>query len=272
MGILNVTPDSFSDGGRYLAVNDAVEHGLSMIRHGADVVDVGGESTRPGAQRITESEELRRVLTVVRALAGAGIPVTIDTMRSRVAAAALAAGAVGVNDVSGGLADPDMPAFISDARVPYVLSHWRAANGVLSRHAEYQDVVGDVITDLRRRLDVFECAGADLDRIVIDPGLGFAKTAGHNWQILRRLGEIRGIGHRVLIGASRKSFLRNLLAADDGGVTPRDLDAATAVVSALAAAAGAYGVRVHDVTSTALALKTSAAWVAGDSITRGKFT
>lgn len=261
MGILNVTPDSFSDGGRYLAVSDAVEHGLSLIHRGADVVDVGGESTRPGAQRISESEELDRVLPVISALARVGVPVTIDTMRSRVAAAALAVGAVGVNDVSGGLADPEMPAFISDARIPYVLSHWRVANGVMSHHADYHDVVADVIIELRRRLDLFERTGADMDRIIVDPGLGFAKTADHNWQILRRLGEVRGIGCPVLIGASRKSFLRKLIAGDDGVATRRDLDAATAAVSALAATAGVYGVRVHDVTPTAVALKTSAAWV-----------
>ena len=262
MGVLNVTPDSFSDGGRYLAVSDAVQQGLSLVREGADVVDVGGESTRPGAQRVSESEELHRVIPVVSALARVGASVTIDTMRSRVAAAAIAVGAVGVNDVSGGLADPKMPAFISDARVPYVLNHWRATHGVMSHRAEYRDVVRDVVTELRQRLDVFERAGADMDRVIVDPGLGFAKTAEHNWQILGGLAEIRQIERPVLIGASRKSFLRKLISSDDAVATPRDLDTATAAVSALAATASVYCVRVHDVASTVVALKTSAAWIA----------
>ena len=263
MGILNVTPDSFSDGGRYLAADDAVAHGLAMTRDGADIIDVGGESTRPGAHRVSEAEELQRVLPMVSALTRAGVPVTIDTMRSRVAAAAVALGAVGVNDVSGGLADPRMPAFIAEAKVPYILSHWRPASAVMALRATYENVVDDVLDELRCRLDIFERSGADLSQIVVDPGLGFAKTAEHNWQLLSHLDDLHQLGYPVLIGASRKSFLRNLIDPVRADPTTSQLDTATAVVSAIAGEAGVYCVRVHDVTPSVAAIKIVAAWANG---------
>lgn len=257
MGILNVTPDSFSDGGRYFRVNDAVRHGLKLARDGADIVDVGGESTRPGSQRTAESQELQRILPVVSALTQLGVPVTIDTMRSRTAAAAVAVGAAGVNDVSGGLADPQMAGFIADARVPYVLVHRRPVGAAVADPVGYTDVVGE----LRERLDLFNRAGADLDRIIIDPGLGFAKPAEHNWQLLNRLPELFGLGRPVLIGASRKSFLRKLISSKSESVTLGELDTATAALSALVAGAGVYCVRVHDVRSSVVAVRMSEAWM-----------
>ncbi|MHA3021777.1 dihydropteroate synthase [Mycobacterium sp. BMJ-28] len=260
MGIVNVTPDSFSDGGRYLAHDAAVQHGLSLLEAGADVVDVGGESTRPHATRTDESEELRRVVPVIRDLARAGVAVTVDTMRSSVAAAALAAGAVGVNDVSGGLADTNMARVIADARVPYVAMHWRSPSKDMHDHARYTDVVGDVITELGRRLEALDRAGVDLHQVVVDPGIGFAKTAAHNWQVLNGLRAFAVLNRPLLVGASRKSFLRKAIEATHAGVTTESLDAATAAVSALAARAGAHCVRVHDVTSTRIALTRPSSW------------
>jgi dihydropteroate synthase len=260
MGIVNVTPDSFSDGGRYLAHDDAVRHGLSLVEAGADVVDVGGESTRPRAARTDESEELRRVVPVVRELARAGVAVTIDTMRSSVAAAALVAGAVGVNDVSGGLADTNMARVIADARVPYVAMHWRSPSKDMHGHARYTDVVGEVIAELGQRLETLERAGVDLQQVVVDPGLGFAKTAAHNWEVLNGLEALAALDRPVLVGASRKSFLRKVIESGRSEVTTEALDTATAVVSALAARSGAHCVRVHDVGSTRTALTVQGCW------------
>ncbi|HEV3382492.1 MAG TPA: dihydropteroate synthase [Trebonia sp.] len=262
MGIVNVTPDSFSDGGAYVQTARAVEHGLVLARSGADIIDVGGESTRPGAVRVTEAEELKRVLPVVRELAQAGVIVTIDTMRSHVAHAALQAGAAAVNDVSGGLADPAMARIVANARVPYIAMHWRGPSSEMHKHATYQDVVSDVVEELRKRLESLVNAGISLDRIVLDPGLGFAKNAAHNWELLARLEELRALGQAVLVGASRKSFLGRLPGAEHGTRPPSGRDAATAAISALAAAAGAYCVRVHEVKSTLDAVQVAAAWTA----------
>ncbi len=259
MGILNVTPDSFSDGGRHLAVTDAVGHGLRMVGQGADLVDVGGESTRPGAARVSEAEELRRVLPVVRALSEAGARVSIDTMRASVAEAAVDAGAVLVNDVSGGLADRAMLPFLADAGLPCVLMHWRAHAHLMERRAAYRDVVEDVRSELARRVDTALAAGVAADRIVLDPGLGFAKQAGHNWALLARLPRLLSLGLPLLVGASRKRFLADCVDHGDlDPALPADRDDASAAVAALVAAHGAWGVRVHDVPAAAAAARVAA--------------
>ncbi len=255
MGVLNVTPDSFSDGGRYADVDAAVAHGVRLRADGAGLVDVGGESTRPGADRVDADIESARVLPVVRALTSAGVPVSIDTTRARVAEAALAAGAVVVNDVSGGLADPDMARVVRDAGCPWVLMHWRGHSRQMSELASYRDVVADVRAELDKRVSAALAAGVAADRIIIDPGLGFAKTAAHNWQLSARLPELLQLGYPLLFAASRKSYLGLLLAGPDG--TPRptaDREMATVATSVLAVAAGAWGVRVHDVRATVDAL------------------
>lgn len=261
MGVVNVTPDSFSDGGQWFAGNAAIQHGFELAAEGADIVDVGGESTRPGASRVDGEEERRRVVSVVAELAGAGVFVSIDTMRSEVAEAALAAGARMVNDVSGGLADSRMPEVVARADVPYVVMHWRGHSADMQRRAVYDDVVADVAGELRERVDAVASSGVDPDRIVIDPGLGFAKTAEHNWQLLVNLQRLEGLGHPVLVAASRKAFLGRLLAEPEGTgrpVTHRD-DASVAVAT-LAAAAGVWGVRAHRVRPTADAIRVAAAW------------
>lgn len=246
VGVLNVTPDSFSDGGRYRDRAAAIEHGLRMWREGADLVDVGGESTRPGAERVAAEEEIRRVLPVVRELAAAGAAVSIDTMRARVAEAALAAGAVVVNDVSGGQADPDMARVVRDHGVPWILMHWRGHSKGMQQLATYADVVADVRTELLRCVERAVAAGVPPESLIIDPGLGFAKTATHNWQLLAGLPELVATGFPVLVGASRKAFLGAVLADTDGAPRPvAEREDATAAVTALAALAGAWGVRVH---------------------------
>jgi dihydropteroate synthase len=248
VGVLNVTPDSFSDGGRYLHLEDALAHGVEMWTDGADLVDVGGESTRPGAGRVDADTEIARVRPVIRGLSAAGVAVSVDTTRARVAEAAIEAGAVIVNDVSGGLADPDMARVVAAANVPWILMHWRGASQDMDSLATYTDVVADVRTELTRQVDAAVAAGVDPSAIVLDPGLGFAKRAEHNWILLRHLDALMDLGFPVLVGASRKRFLGSLL-ADRAGV-PRPPDGredATAAVSALVAAAGAWGVRVHDV-------------------------
>jgi dihydropteroate synthase len=260
MGIVNVTPDSFSDGGRYLTAPSAIEHGLALARSGADIVDVGGESTRPGAGRVTAEEELRRVLPVVRELSAAGLTVTIDTTRSLVAETALKAGAAGVNDVSGGLVDPAMARLVASARVPYIAMHWRGPSRDMQQRAVYGDVVAEVTAELRDRRDALREAGIDQRQIVLDPGLGFGKQPRHNWALLNRLPELMALGQPVLVGASRKAFLGAALRSGDDVPPPAARDAATAAVSALAAAAGAYCVRVHDVTATLDAVRVAAEW------------
>lgn len=251
MGVLNVTPDSFSDGGRYADLDAAVEHGIRLHREGADLIDIGGESTRPGARRVDADTEAARVLPVIRALAAAGVPMSIDTTRAVVADAALAAGASVVNDVSGGLADPAMGAVVAAAGCPWILMHWRGHSERMHELAEYRDVVTEVRAELAARVDDALAAGVAADRIVIDPGLGFAKRPEHNWQLTARLGELLDLGHPVLFAASRKSYLGRLL-ADPAG-EPRPVDqrtAATIATSVLAVAAGVWGVRVHEVRET----------------------
>lgn len=257
MGIVNVTPDSFSDGGRYLDADAAVAHGLELMAQGADLIDVGGESTRPGADRPDEAEELRRVIPVVRRLTGAGVRVSVDTMRAAVAAAALEAGAQVVNDVSGGLADPRILEVVANAPgTTYVAMHWRAHGAVMNDYARYGDVVADVRAELSARVAAAVAAGIARERLVLDPGLGFSKDAEHNWALLARLPELAALGYPLLIGASRKRFLGALLAGPDG--TPGDLaarDAATAALSVVAAQQGAWAVRVHDVPSSVAAVR-----------------
>src|SRR6478752_383676 len=216
MGIVNVTPDSFSDGGRWPDTATAVQRGRDLVRLGADLVDVGGESTRPGAHRVSPDTEAARVVPVIRALASDGIACSVDTTRAAVARSALDAGALLVNDVSGGLADPEMAAMVADAGVPWILMHWRGPSDVMQSLAHYSDVVDDVRAELLARIDAAVAAGVAADALVIDPGLGFAKDAWHNWTLLRRLDVLVGVGLPVLVGASRKRFLGELL-ADPGG-------------------------------------------------------
>jgi dihydropteroate synthase len=255
MGVLNVTPDSFSDGGRYADLDAAVRHGLRMYRDGAQLVDVGGESTRPGADRVDAQTEAARVLPVIRELAAHGVPMSIDTYRASVAAAALAAGVTVVNDVSGGLADPDMGKVVAETGCPWVLMHWRGHAKKMRELANYTDVVTDVKAELSQRIADALAAGVAADRIVIDPGLGFAKRAADNWQLTARLPELLALGFPVLFAASRKSYLGALLAGPDGSPRPTaERAAATIATSVLAVAAGVWGVRVHDVRGTVDAL------------------
>ncbi|MEW2128849.1 dihydropteroate synthase [Streptomyces sp. NPDC005435] len=260
MGVVNVTPDSFSDGGRWFDTTNAVKHGLDLVAEGADLVDVGGESTRPGATRVDEAEELRRVIPVVRGLAAEGVVVSVDTMRASVAEQSLAAGAALVNDVSGGLADPAMLPVVAAAGAPFVVMHWRGllAGGNVRGH--YADVVTEVTDELRARVDAVLAAGVAPDRIVVDPGLGFSKDAADDLALLAHLDRLRALGHPLLVAASRKRFLGHVLAGPDGVTPPaRERDAATAAVSALAAQAGAWAVRVHEVRATADAVRVARA-------------
>jgi dihydropteroate synthase len=263
MGVINVTPDSFSDGGQFLATEAAIEHGLAMARAGADLVDVGGESTRPGATRIDVEVELARVLPVVGALSGAGIAVSIDTMRAEVARAAVDAGAVVVNDVSGGLSEPAILEAVADLGVPYVAMHWRGYGDRMDELAVYDDVVTDVVAELAERVASAIAAGIDPSAVVVDPGLGFAKEAEHNWALLKHLDALLALGHPVLVGASRKRFLGTLLAVDGEPRALDQRDKATDAISALAAAAGAWCVRVHDVRGTRDAVEVAARWAQG---------
>lgn len=249
MGVVNVTPDSFSDGGAWFTPEDAVAHGRALVAAGADLLDVGGESTRPGAERPSLAEELRRVVPVIEALREVA-PVSIDTMRADVAAAALDAGAVIVNDVSGGLADPEMGALVAERGVPFIAMHWRGHSKTMQSLAVYDDVVADVSRELVARVEALAAAGVSPDRIVLDPGFGFAKTAEHNWELLRRLDEVMALGHRVLVGTSRKTFLGLVGRAPDAVRPPLERDVATAVTTAHAAGLGVWAVRVHDVVGT----------------------
>jgi dihydropteroate synthase len=270
MGVVNVTPDSFSDGGQWYGAAAAIKRGLDLVAQGADVVDVGGESTRPGAQRVSADEELSRIRPVITELVKAGVVVSVDTMRAQVADFALEAGVSLVNDVSGGLADPYMPRLVAKARVPYVVMHWRGHSHDMHSRAVYQDVVREVRDELARRIDAVTAEGVDPSMIVLDPGLGFSKLPdwhgpdAHNWQLLTRLSEVARIGGRdfpVLVGASRKRFLGKLLAGPDGVPRPfAENDDATVAVTALAAAAGAWCVRVHQVPANADAVRVAAAW------------
>lgn len=248
MGVLNVTPDSFSDGGRYADLDAAVRHALRMRAEGADIIDIGGESTRPGADRVDPDVECDRVLPVIRRLAAHDVPMSIDTTRATVAEAALLAGARIVNDVSGGLADPDMGRVVAAAGCPWVLMHWRGHSRRMGDLAVYTDVVKEVRAELLERVDAAVAAGVAPERLILDPGLGFAKRPEHTWRLYAHLDELIALGYPVLVGSSRKSHLGALLADPDG--TPRgtdDREAATIATTVLSVAAGAWGVRVHEV-------------------------
>jgi dihydropteroate synthase len=256
MGVLNVTPDSFSDGGRYADLGAAVAHGVAMRAEGADLVDVGGESTRPGAERIDATTEIARVVPVIRELAAASVPMSIDTTRAAVAAEALEAGASVVNDVSGGLADPTMAKVVAEAGCPWILMHWRGHSRQMQQLAVYGDVVAEVRAELAQRVADALTAGVAEDKIIVDPGLGFAKTAEHNWLLSAHLNEIISLGYPVLFAASRKSYLGKLLADAQGRPRPVDgREAATLATTVLAVAAGAWGVRVHDVGASVDAIR-----------------
>jgi dihydropteroate synthase len=260
MGILNVTPDSFSDGGRWEAAPAAVAHGLAMAAEGADHVDVGGESTRPGADRVAAEEELRRVLPVVAELARQGVAVSIDTTRAQVAAAAIEAGAVLVNDVSGGLADPGMARVVADAGVPWVLMHWRGHSRDMAAAAVYADPVAEVRRELLDRVDAALAAGVDAGQLVLDPGFGFAKELPHDLALLAHLDAFVDLGFPLLVGTSRKRFLgRVLTGSGDRVPSPAERDTATLATSVLAAQAGAWAVRVHAVAATVDAVRVVAA-------------
>ena len=263
MGVVNVTPDSFSDGGRWATTELAVAHGRQLIAQGADLLDVGGESTRPGARRVDLAEEQNRVLPVIRELADAGVAVSVDTIHAATAAAAIEVGAVVVNDVSGGLADPAMAGVLADAGVVYICQHWRGDPGTMDRLTDYSalgGVVDGVETELRERLDELDAAGAGLRQVVIDPGLGFAKTHAQSWRLLAATERLRvDLGLPVLIGSSRKRFLAAAVPGS-AAADPIARDAATAATTALAALAGAWAVRVHEVPANRDAVRTASLW------------
>lgn len=268
MGVLNVTPDSFSDGGRWFDTGRAVEHGRRLVAQGADLVDVGGESTRPGASRPTAQEELDRILPVVTALAAEGVTISVDTMRAEVARAAVDAGAVLVNDVSGGRADPAMFETVADLEAPYVLMHWRAHSVTMQEQTRYADVVADVVSELRAQLDLALAAGIAPEHIALDPGIGFSKTADQNWEVLAATERFHELGHPLLVATSRKRFLGVLLADDDGTLRPPlERDDATTATTALAAGAGAWCIRAHAVRPTADAVRVAARWAAAGPVT-----
>ncbi|HEY1532349.1 MAG TPA: dihydropteroate synthase [Galbitalea sp.] len=260
VGVLNVTPDSFSDGGKFTKVDAAISHAVALRAAGADFIDVGGESTRPGAERIDASAERKRVLPVLKELLDREIPVSIDTMNASTARAAAEIGVLVVNDVSGGLADPDMLRTVAETGVHYIASHWKAPSDSMDQEAVYKNVVSEVRNALKARIAEMLVWGISPDKIVLDPGLGFAKTGDHNWALLKALPRLASIGYPLLIGASRKRFLAPFV---DEGAPSAERDFATAVVSALAAQAGVWGVRVHDVESTASALAVWSAWNSG---------
>ena len=260
MGVVNVTPDSFSDGGQWFEPSAAFEHGRELMAQGADILDVGGESTRPGAERPSVAEEKRRVLPVVAALVAAGAVVSVDTMRAEVAAEALAVGAGIVNDVSGAMADPDMAGLVATAGVPFVAMHWRGHSVDMQSRAVYDDVVADVVAELSQRAGELVGAGIAADRIVLDPGFGFAKLTGHNWSLLRGLDRLLELDHPILVGTSRKTFLGRLgVPAGGAPREPLDRDPATAATSMHAARVGAWGVRVHHIPSTLDAMRVARA-------------
>ena len=257
-GVLNVTPDSFSDGGLWDNTVKAVERARALVADGADVIDVGGESTRPGATPIDADEEQRRVLPVVRALVDDGITVSIDTMRASTATASVSLGATYVNDVSGGLADPNMVTAVTHSPAIYIAMHWRGDSTVMDSLAVYDDVTRDVMSELGERVERIMDAGLEPNRLWLDPGLGFAKNLEHNWELLRNIETFVEMGYPVLVGASRKRFLAEF------GKSPADRDEATAVISVLSAEAGVAAVRVHDVGRTARAFAVRAAWQGGE--------
>ncbi|GAA1871528.1 dihydropteroate synthase [Brevibacterium marinum] len=256
MGVLNVTPDSFSDGGRYFDHEAAIAHGLRLVNSGAEIIDVGGESTRPGSVRVDEDEELRRVIPVIRELAAAGAVISVDTMRAKVAEASLGVGAHIINDVSAGLSDPTMLTVAAETQAPVVLMHWRGYLDRVSASFHYDDVVAEVISELKTRIDEAIAVGVEHGNIILDPGLGFSKNAEHNWQILAALDDFAELDHRLLVAASRKRFISTLLSPEDPMLTPEAAkDQATAAITALSAKAGAWAVRVHEPTTSAIAAK-----------------
>lgn len=263
MGVVNVTPDSFSDGGRWTDPASAIAHGLALVADGADLVDVGGESTRPGALRVDAAEEAARVLPVVRGLAAEGVQVSVDTMRAQIAEQAIEAGAVLVNDVSGGRADDAMFGVVAQARVPFVVMHWRTHADRMQQRTHYDDVVGEVVTELREQVERAVSAGIATENIIVDPGLGFAKTGEQNWTVLKNLSAIGDLGHRVLVAASRKRFLGDVLMDHDGPRPVDEREDATAAVSALAAFHGAWCVRVHRVRPSRDAVAVAGRWSRG---------
>ncbi len=261
MGVVNVTPDSFSDGGRYASHDAAIAHGRALLADGADLLDIGGESTRPGATRVAPSDEQARILPVVEALAAEGATISVDTMNAATAVAAVAAGARIVNDVSGGIADPDMLAAVAGTDADVVLQHWRGHSADMYGTAVYEDIVAEVVGELGERVAAARAAGIPDHRIVIDPGFGFGKTPEQNWRVVRGLGRLVVGGQRVLVGTSRKRMLAVAASGADIELTGEDdLDLATAVTSVLAAQAGVWAVRVHDVAATRLALAVRTAW------------
>ena len=251
MGVLNVTPDSFSDGGKWASTDAAIEHAIILRDQGADLIDVGGESTRPGAKRVSPADEQTRVIPVITELARQGLVISVDTLNSETALAAAGAGATIINDVSGGLADPAMASVAARTGLIYVAMHWRGHAQQMERLAEYVDVVAEVRAELAARVAALTAAGVARERIVLDPGLGFAKRAGHDWRLLAHFDVFDDLGLPFMVGASRKRFLAGALPA---GAPILARDVPTAVVSVLAAQAGAWAVRVHDVAATRAAL------------------
>jgi len=239
MGILNVTPDSFADGGRHNEFDAAVARGLEMIAEGVDIIDIGGESTRPGAERVSEAEEIERTIPVITELANYGARISIDTMRASTAEAAVKAGASIINDVSGGLADPHMLQTAARLQVPYIAMHWRGQSKDMNSRAIYNDVVIDVISELQERITAALDAGIEVGNLIIDPGLGFAKDGEHNWEIIDSIDSFVDLGYPVLVGASRKRFL--------GGDSPDEREQATIDLTKRLATTGVWAVRVHSV-------------------------
>lgn len=266
-GVVNVTPDSFSDGGQFIEPQHAIAHGLELRDAGATVLDIGGESTRPGSERVDPAVERQRVIPVIEELSSRGVPVSVDTLNASTAAAAVAVGARIVNDVSGGLADPEMLSVVADSGADFVIGHWRGHSDDMYARAEYQRVSREVAGELRERVSAAAAAGIAPSRIILDPGIGFAKVGEQNWDALRGLADIKALGNRVLIGTSRKRFLvdalRQAQGAEAGVHAEPDaerLDLATAVTSALAARYGVWAVRVHNVAATRDALAIAHAW------------
>ena len=258
MGILNVTPDSFSDGGKHATADTAIAAGLRMLYAGADIIDVGGESTRPGAEDVSPEDEQRRVIPVIEALVKAGALVSIDTTHTSTAAAAVAAGAAIINDISGLSIEPEMAELVAASKVPYILTHRRGDARTMNSHAEYDDVAAEVVAELAGVRDKLYAAGVEREQIIVDPGLGFAKNEAQNWDLLRNLDQLDSLGHKVLVGASRKRFLGTLLTVAGKSAAPEERDAATAAITAISASRGAWAVRVHDVGPSLDAVKVAA--------------
>ncbi|WP_461188755.1 dihydropteroate synthase [Arthrobacter sp. Z4-13] len=258
MGIVNVTPDSFSDGGQHATADTAIAAGLRMFYAGADIIDVGGESTRPGAEDVSPEEEQQRVIPVIKALVKAGALVSIDTIHASTAAAALNAGAAIINDVSGLTMEPEMAELVASSKAPYILTHRRGDARTMNSLAEYTDVAGEVVAELAGVRDKLYAAGVSQEQIIIDPGLGFAKNDAQNWELLQNLDQLESLGHRILLGASRKRFLGTLLTVAGKSAAPQERDAATAAITAISASRGVWAVRVHDVGPSLDAVKVAA--------------